>query len=56
MACGLAAACAGMLGAGPHTAYAAIVVQLTVLGAGTGVVVPPLPPQARPSVSGAAGL
>ena len=58
-ACGLAAACAGMLGAGPHTAYAAIVVQLTVLGAGTGVVVPTLTSQVLSSVprsrSGVAG-
>jgi DHA2 family methylenomycin A resistance protein-like MFS transporter len=58
-ACVMAAACAGMLGAGPHTAYAAIVVQLTAFGAGAGMVVPTLTSQVLSSVprssSGVAG-
>ena len=55
----LAAACAGMLGAGTHTAYAAIVVQLTALGAGAGMVVPTVTAEVLSSVprnrSGVAG-
>jgi DHA2 family methylenomycin A resistance protein-like MFS transporter len=49
-ACVLAAACAAMLGAGPHTAYGAIVVQLTALGAGAGLVVPTVTAQVLGSV------
>ena len=48
--CVVAAACAGMLGAGPDTAYGAIVVQLTALGAGAGMVVPTVTAQVLSSV------
>ena len=55
----LAAACAGMLGAGPDTSYGAIVVQLTALGAGAGMVVPTVTAEVLSSVprsrSGVAG-
>jgi DHA2 family methylenomycin A resistance protein-like MFS transporter len=55
----LAASCAGLLGVGPHTSYGAMVVQLTALGAGAGMVVPTLTSQVLGSVprnrSGVAG-
>jgi DHA2 family methylenomycin A resistance protein-like MFS transporter len=39
---GMAAGCAGMLGAGPGTPFTQIVAQQVVLGAGIGVLVPPM--------------
>jgi MFS transporter, DHA2 family, methylenomycin A resistance protein len=46
----LAAACAGMLSVGPGTGYGAIVVQLTALGVGGGLVVPTVTAQLLGSV------
>jgi MFS transporter, DHA2 family, methylenomycin A resistance protein len=62
MACGgtvVAAACAGMLSVGAGTSYGALVVQLTALGVGVGLVVPTVTAQLLGSVdrsrSGVAG-
>lgn len=38
----MAAGCAGLFGAGPHTPYAEIVGQQVLLGAGVGLLVPPM--------------
>jgi DHA2 family methylenomycin A resistance protein-like MFS transporter len=38
----MACACAGLLGAGAHTPYGAIAAQMVALGAGLGLMVPPM--------------
>ncbi len=38
----MAAACLGLMGAGPHTSYPAMATQMLALGAGLGLMVPPM--------------